>query len=220
MKPPFTTEQFFSVFADYNLSVFPMQLILVLVGIFALLMVCSRYKRKNFVIAIYLSFIWLWSGLVYHIGFFSELNKPAFIFGGLFALQGFLVLYDHLAHIKLNFSFNKTFIDGIGIFLILFGIIIYPLISWMSVGEYNHIIAVGLPCPTTIATIGFLMLNKKKTNWYLFIIPSLWSIVGVSAALNFGVYQDFMMLFAAIIWISTEKMKRKTLKEVKAEVAV
>lgn len=220
MKPPFTTEQFFSVFADYNLSVFPIQLIIVLLGIFALLLLYSRYKRKNLIIAMCLSFLWLWSGLVYHIGFFSELNKPAYIFGGLFALQGLIILYEILSFSKLSFSYNKTFIDGIGAFLILFGIFIYPIISWMSVGELNHLIAVGLPCPTTITTVGFFMLNKKKTNWYLFIIPSLWSIVGVSAALNFGVYQDFMMLLSVIIWISTEKLKRKTLKEVTAEVAV
>jgi hypothetical protein len=43
-----------------------------------------------------------------------------------------------------------------------------------------------------------MLLTTPKFPKYLLIIPSLWAIIGLSAAINFGVYQDFIMLIAAI----------------------
>jgi len=36
---------------------------------------------------------------------------------------------------------------------------------------------------------------------YLLIIPALWTIVGTSAAINFGVYPDYLMPVSALIAI-------------------
>jgi hypothetical protein len=56
----------------------------------------------------------------------------------------------------------------------------------------------GLPCPSTIFTFGLFMLTNNKFPKSLLIIPSLWAIVGLSAAINIGVFQDLMILIAAI----------------------
>jgi hypothetical protein len=67
---------------------------------------------------------------------------------------------------------------------------------------------VGLPCPTTILTFGILLLSDKKFSKYLLIIPSLWAIIGITAVMRLGVYQDSMMLIAAIIadvWLIKSK---------------
>lgn len=220
MKPPFTSEQFLSVFADYNLSVFPMQVLILLLGLSSYFILRSNYAWKSLFIGIYLGIIWLWVGLVYHIGFFSELNKPAFVFGAFFILQALFIFYELLIRKRIRLSFTRTPFNDIGLFFIFYGLLLYPLINLLSEGTINHTISIGLPCPTTITTAGFLMLNKEKTTWYLFIIPFLWSLVGISAALNFGIYQDFLMLISAIIWIVAEKVKRNTLKVIKEEVAV
>ena len=60
-------------------------------------------------------------------------------------------------------------------------------------------ISLGLPCPTTILTFGFLMITNNKLSKYLLIIPTIWAIIGTGAAINFGVYQDYIMLLSAII---------------------
>ena len=64
---------------------------------------------------------------------------------------------------------------------------------------YENTIALGLPCPSAILTFGFLMLVSNKFPKYLLIIPTLWAVIGLSAAINFGVYQDFMLIVAAIV---------------------
>lgn len=94
MKTPFTTEQFFLVFEHYNLKIFPAQLIIVILGIAALLLVHSKNRYKNKLIGCYLGLLWIWTGLVYHIVFFSGINKAAYVFGGIFIIQGIMNLVN------------------------------------------------------------------------------------------------------------------------------
>ncbi len=199
MKIPFTTEQFFSVFEKYNSTVFPFQWIIILLGMFTLFLIHSKYSSKNKLIGSFLGLLWVWTGIVYHIIFFTAINKLAFVFGGFFILQGLLILINTFLKDKLSFSFTSQTKNYFGYFFILFGLIIYPIISYLVQGSFNRTIALGLPCPSTIFTFGFFMMAGNKLPKYLLIIPSLWAIVGVGAAIQFGVYQDFVMPITAII---------------------
>ena len=198
MNPPFTSEQFFGVFEQYNTTVFPVQLILIALGIVALILVHSRKSTSNSLIAGFLGILWLWTGIVYHLTFFSPINQAAYIFGGIFILQG-IFFFIELLREKLEFTFNGTAREYIGYFFILFGLVIYPIISYFLEGSFSRTIALGLPCPTTIMTFGFLMVTSNRLSKYLLIIPILWAIIGTGAAINFGVYQDYVMLLAAIV---------------------
>lgn len=198
MKTPFTTEQFFEIIEKYNVSVFPFQLVIMALGIIAVLLLHSKYKRSNILIAVFLGLLWLWIGIAYHLSFFTEINKAAYAFGGLFILQG-LFFFVELSRGKLEFNLTRDFGGYLGYFFILFGLVIYPIISYFMEGGFPGTIALGLPCPTTILTFGFLMLSTRKLSKYLLIIPSIWAVIGTGAAINFGVYQDYVMLLAAIV---------------------
>jgi hypothetical protein len=137
-------------------------------------------------------------GWVYHIGFFSEINEASFVFGIIFILQGILLLISTFFGKKLVFAFNPQTKDYIAYFFIVFGLLIYPVIGYFVEGSIYRTIAIGLPCPTTILTFGFFMLTIDRFPKYLLIIPSLWAIIGLSAAFNFGVYQDLMLIISAI----------------------
>jgi hypothetical protein len=101
------------------------------------------------------------------------------------------------ANNKLAFSFKPEAKVYFGVFFAIFGLIIYPVAGLFIHGTSAPVISLGLPCPTTIFTLGFFMLANSKFPKYLLIIPSLWAVIGLSAAINFGVYQDFMILIAA-----------------------
>lgn len=198
MKTPFTTEEFFQVFQHYNDFLFPSQIVIILLGILSVILIHNKKESKNNFIAGFLAALWLWVGIIYHISFFTSINTVAYGFGGLFILQGIFFLIE-LVRNKLEFSFVKNTSSYIGYFFILFGLIIYPLISYFTANSLTETIALGLPCPTTIFTFGFLMLTAKKFSKYLLIIPTLWALIGTGAAINFGVYQDYLMLVAAIV---------------------
>ena len=198
MKMPFTIEQFFRVFEKYNSAIFPLQILIFFFGVVSVFLLHSNYSRKHRLIGGYLGFLWIWSGLVYHMIFFADINKTALIFGTAFIVQGLLTLATSFSRNSFVFMFERRAVDYTGYFFILFGLVVYPLISNLAERPFGQTISIGLPCPSAIVTFGFLMLNKGMFPIYLFIIPLLWSVVGISAAINFGVYQDFMMPIAAI----------------------
>ncbi|HNW51903.1 MAG TPA: DUF6064 family protein, partial [Prolixibacteraceae bacterium] len=159
-----------------------------------------RKKQTKFsLVGSFLGVLWIWIGAVYHLCFFSAINKPAFVFGLLFILQGILFLINTFSKSAIQFQAERTVQSSIGVFFVLFGIVIYPLIGYLVENSLSHIISLGLPCPSTIATFGFLMLAIRKVPKYLLIIPILWSVIGLSAAINFGVIQDYMLIVSALI---------------------
>jgi len=199
MKIPFTTEQFFEIIEKYNHAVFPAQLILILSGILSLILIHQKKDSKNKIIGGFLGILWIWTGIAYHFAFFTEINKAAYVFGGFFVLQGLLFLLETFPRKKLEFEFNGKFIDYLAYVFIIFGIIIYPIILYYLENSLGRTITLGLPCPSTILTFGFLMLTSSKLSKYLLIIPALWTIVGTGAAINFGVYPDYLMPVSALI---------------------
>ena len=81
MKFPFTAEQFLDVFGQYNEAVYPMQFVLYLVAGTAIYLAIKTTSSSDKIISLILAFLWLWMGLVYHLLFFSSINKMAYFFG-------------------------------------------------------------------------------------------------------------------------------------------
>jgi len=199
MKTPFKTEQFFSVFENYNHAIFPVQIILFLLTLLALIAIGSKIRQKDKVVAGILGVIWIWTGIVYHWAFFSHINILALGYGVVFILQGLFLVWEGVILYNLKFVFRLTVQAFFGYFFILYGLMIYPLAGYMIEPKLSQTISVGLPSPTIILTFGFLLLCDKKFSKYLLIIPSLWAVIGISGVIKLGVYQDAMMLIAAII---------------------
>lgn len=208
MKTPFTTDQFYQVFERYNSTVFPAQLIFLILGVAALFLILSEKSYKSKLTAGFIGILWIWMGLIYHIAFFAEINKAAYLFGLIFILQGILILINTASN-RLVFSFKPESRMYFGLFFILFGLILYPAVGLFIHGTKNPIISLGLPCPTTIFTLGFFMMANIRFPNYLLIIPTVWAIVGLSAAINFGIYQDLMILITAFFAICFLKKKNR-----------
>src|SRR6478609_5994832 len=103
---PFTSEQFIEFFRNYNKAVFPMQIILYLVGIAAIYFAVKKYKWSERFVTATLSLLWLWMGIVYHLIFFTTINKAAYLFALLFILQSGLFIFFLLTKNRLSFKFN------------------------------------------------------------------------------------------------------------------
>ena len=199
MKTPITTEQFFSVFEKYNHAIFPVQIILFILCILAFIAIGTKIRHKDTFVTVILGVLWLWMGIGYHFAFLSGISNVAYGFGLLFILQGLFLLWEGALLYNLKFEFKHSIQSYFGYFFILYGLIIYPLVGYLIEPNLSRTIAIGLPCPTIILTFGFMLLCDKKFSKYLLIIPSLWAVIGFIAVLKLGVYQDSVMLIAAII---------------------
>jgi hypothetical protein len=197
---PFTIKEFLEVMAQYNNAVWPMQLLLLLLAIVALALAFTHVKFKNKIINGILAFLWTWMGVVYHIAFFSSINKAALLFGGIFIIQGFIFAYfGAIRNDKLQYHFNWNFAVILGLLFLLYALIIYPILADAFGHTYPSMPTFGLPCPTTIFTFGILLFAAKRIPWYTFVIPFLWSLIGFSAAFNLNITEDYGLVFAGVV---------------------
>ena len=212
MNIPFTIDQFFQILRQYNLSVFPMQIVLNLFALSAVILALKKKKYSDKYISITLGFLWLWMGIVYHYLFFTRINPAANIFAIFFVLQGSIYIYFGGVKDKLTFGFKKDWIGAIGIVFIVYALIIYPIFGILLGHTYPDNPTFGLPCPTTIFTFGMLLLVVKKIQFYFVVIPFLWAIIGLSAAINIRVYEDFGLIVSGVLGLMLILINNKKLK--------
>ena len=215
MNPPFTLEQFLGVFKNYNQAVFPMQIVFYLISGIAIYLVIKPNSKSDKIISFILSFLWLWTGVVYHILFFTEINKAAYVFGGFFIIQSILFIIFGILQNQFSFRFQDDKYGIFGIILITFSLIIYPMLGYLFGHIYPSSPTFGLPCPTTIFTFGFLLLNQKKCPVIILIIPFIWSIIGFMAAFQFGIFEDTGLILASLITVFLLIYRNKMLQKVK-----
>lgn len=212
MELPFSQRDFFSVFKDYNESVWPGQIVLVLLAVAILFFAWKPASSGRKVIPALLGFLWLWMGVIYHFIFFREVNPLATIFAAAFALQGFLFI--RLIWIdRVSYSITPDLRGVVGLFLVGYALIGYPLFGYWQYHLYPSTPTFGLPCPTTIFTFGVLLwsVNLPRTT---LIVPGLWSLIGFSAALTMGVWEDVGLLIAGLIAIPLVLLQRRAFPEV------
>ncbi|MCB0059963.1 MAG: hypothetical protein KDE45_23155, partial [Caldilineaceae bacterium] len=152
---PFTIEQFLSVFATYNAAIWPAQVVAYLVGAAAMALVFSKSSWSHRAIAAVLALMWLWTGIAYHGMFFSAINKPAYLFGALFVLQGLYFLYDGVLRNRMVFAGCNDFAGWIGYVFVAYSMAIYPAIGIVTGHAWPRMPMFGVtPCPVTIFTFG------------------------------------------------------------------
>ena len=199
MKTPFTIEQFLGVFKDYNLAMFPLQGIFYAVALFAIYLAMAPMRNSGKVISGILAFFWLWMGIVYHLVFFTTINKAAYLFGISFVLQGILFLIYGVIQNKLSFRFHPDKYGISAIILLTYALIVYPVLGFFMGHFFPYAPTFGLPCPTTIFTFGLLLLCNKRCPLPILIIPALWSVIGFTAAIHLGILEDFGLIASGLI---------------------
>jgi hypothetical protein len=195
---PFTVEQFLDVFARYNVAVWPAQIGLYAVALYAIGLALQRSGNFSRSIACLLSVLWLWSGVVYHLIFFSRINRAAYMFGGLFIFQSCLFIYAGVLKRKLSLGISLTPYGIVGGLFIVYALVIYPVLSYKLGHRYPMTPTFGVPCPTIIFTFGMFLWTRRQVPLYLTIIPLLWALLGLSAALSIGMKEDFALVVAGV----------------------
>ncbi|MBW6515703.1 MAG: hypothetical protein K0B81_03685 [Candidatus Cloacimonetes bacterium] len=199
MRIPFSVDQFLSLFKIYNITVWPIQIFFYLVALLALFLTVKRSALTDKMISIIIAYFWLWMGVIFHLFFFTMINKGAYLFGVLFIIQSILFLYFGLLKSKLSYELKLDLYGITGSIFILYALAVYPLLGHFSGHTYPHSPTFGAPCPTTIFTFGILLLTIKKVPKIILIIPFLWSLTGFSAALNLLIREDFGLLIAGLL---------------------
>jgi len=135
---------------------------------------------------------------VYHLLFFTAINKAAYGFGVLFAIQAILLIIWTISRRRPVFRLNLSWQALLGYLFILYALVIYPIVGNMLGHQYPEKPLIGTPCPTTILTFGILLLAAGKVPNYILVIPLLWSLVGLSASIQLGIWEDTGLVVAGV----------------------
>lgn len=210
MKLPFTPEQFFEVFRQYNEAVWPAQIALNLVALTAIGLLIWRRPQSDRALSGILALLWAWTGIAYQLIFFTAINPAAFAFAAIFLAGSVAFLWAGVIKGQLAFASSRAPHRILGGALIVFALVVYPALAELLGHGYPAMPTFGLPCPTTIFTIGVLCFLAAPFPRYILAAPVLWSAVGSQAAFLLGIYQDIGLLVAGIIAVYLIAAARKT----------
>lgn len=212
---PFTSEQFRSVFVDYNHSIWPVQIAAYLLGGVAVALLLRKRPEGDRVIAGIMAMMWLWTGVGYHGLSFSSINKAAYIFAVLFILHGCYLLYAGVYRGQIRFGLRPGLPAAIGGAFVAYAAIIYPVIGVATGHAYPEMPMFGVtPCPVVIFTFGLLLLTVRPMPRWLLVVPFIWSLIGGSAAILLQVPQDWLLLVSGAITVPLVVLRdRQTMAE-------
>jgi hypothetical protein len=202
MQQPFTSQQFFEVFRHYNLSVWPVQLLLMLGAIQLAASAIGSPRLSRYVVSGIAAF-WVWMALAYHLAFLAKLTPAAYGFAALFLAEAALLAWHGLRTRRLRFTIPMDRRARIaGLTLVLFALLGYPALAHALGQRYPAVPTFGLPCPTTIFTFGLLTWAVRPIPRSVLVIPTAWALLGTVAALQFGAREDFSLIPAALLALS------------------
>ena len=196
MQLPFTKEQFFDLFAAYNVGLWPALIALWIVSVLVSVLLLSSRRPPDRWISALLAVHWAWSALAYHVGFFTRINEAAWVFAALFLVQAVLFFWWGVIQGRLSFVPRRNAWAPMAWALVTYSLV-YPAINAAQHFSVSRIPTFGVPCPTTIFTAGMLMLAAPR-SWRLSIVPVIWSLIGGSAAFLLGVRADYGLPIAGI----------------------
>jgi hypothetical protein len=207
MKLPFSVDQFFAVIRQYNESVWPAQVLLLLLGVAAVAFLSVRRPWRSVAISGILALLWGWTGLVYHLAFFAGINPLAYVFGALSLVGAGVFVWLGMVRRELDFNLRGDARGAFGLVLVAFALVLYPAWSTFAGHAYPNLPTFGLPCQTTLFTIGMLAMARGSKVRYAFVMPILWSLVGGQAAFLLDVPPDLGLLAAGFMAIGLAMQK-------------
>jgi hypothetical protein len=196
MPLPFTSDQFFDLFAAYNQALWPALIALWVGSVVTSLILFSSGRSPDRWISALLAAHWAWSGLAYHAAFFTRINPAAWIFAVLFLVEAVLLVWLGIVKRRLSFPATRTGWATLAWILVVYSLL-YPALNAAQHLTVSRIPTFGVPCPTTIFTAGILMLATPR-SWPLAIIPVIWSFIGGSAAYLLDVRADYALPIAGV----------------------
>lgn len=201
MQLPFTAEEFYGVFRDYNEALWPAQVYLVGLALVAIVLVLRPGRWSGIGVSAILAFLWTWLALVYHLAYFTRINPLAYVFSGVSLAGALVFLWQGVFRRGLRFAWSGGGRAYTGTVLIVFALVVYPVWSWYAGYHYPFMPTFGLPCPTTIFSIGLLAFLAAPYPRSAHVVPILWCFVGAQAAFLLGVWQDFGLVVAGAVGV-------------------
>jgi hypothetical protein len=191
----FTAEVFFALLAQYNATLWPLQIPALLLGLAAIILACRPMPGGDRTICVVLAVAWLWTGIAFLWSWFATISFAAPAAAACFVLQGLLLLWSGAVRGRLRFRFGRDAAAWAGLGIAGVGLGLYPMLGAALGRDWAALPVFGLaPCPTVIVTIGLLLLAEGRWPVALMIVPLLWGLAAGLAAWDLGIPETLLIL--------------------------
>ena len=95
--------------------------------------------------------------------------------------------------------------------MIAYATLVYPMLGLASGRHLTELPMFGVTrCPATIFNFGCILLTTRPVTWWILTILLLWSLIGGTAALVLGIWQDWALLLngAAVLLFLRQPRQR------------
>ena len=202
---PFTKDVFFRLLAHYNAAIWPAQIVAVALGIVVVILIFKPRRGSDRFVAAVLASAWVWVGAVYYMTYLATINWAAWASGVLFVGQGGLIAWTGTLRGRIAFRAGPDSTSRIGLSLVAFALLAYPLAGSLTDLGWSRAPVAGIASgPTTLLTLGLLLLADGRVPIRLLLIPVLWSLVAGAAAWLLRLPHDLILPVAAIaaFWLA------------------
>jgi hypothetical protein len=180
----FSPATYWRLVENYNQDVWPAQIAGLIAGFAACALTLSQRTGAARLQALLLAAAFLWVGWAFHWQRYATINWAARYFALAFWTQAVLLVVLSLLQAKTSADENSTS-QKIGWFLVLAGLVIYPLGSAWVGKIWSQIEVFGVsPEPTALVCLGLVLTRAVQVpqlyRWVLAIIPSASLLVGVA----------------------------------------
>jgi hypothetical protein len=205
-----TLEQLLEVFASYNPQIWPMQIIVYLIGFAGVFLAVKKTAFSSRAVPAILAFFWLWVGFFFWLPSVLQGFTPGIFFTAVFLIQGLLFVIQAVKP-KLSFGFTPDASSIAGIFFLLYAMAGYPLVSILDGHVYPRMAPFGLtPCPVVTFTFGLLLLTRSRVPKAVLVLPFFYALSGF-LWISIGMWEDIGMLASGLlggwlIWVRDSKL--------------
>ena len=196
---PHTREVFLRLLEQYSEAIWPLQLFVYALGLLIVASIAWPYKASDRLISGLLAAIWLWLGIVYHAIYYFTINWVGGVFTLFFVLEGVLFVWTGLLHGALRFRLTKDPVGRFAVCLIVIALSALPL-AFLAL-HYplsNAPLLATATYPTTLFTLGVLLLADARAPWHLLTIPILWAFAAGAMEWETGAPYAWIMPLAGI----------------------
>ena len=183
----FSPESYYRLHELYNLSLWPLQVLSFLLFCLALYLNIKGHRYYPKAILIGLSLAWLLNGFWFVSQFYVQINPLANTLTYAFYLQAILLM---LMAVFVSHAGGGPGPSGIravsGWSLLMYAGFVHPVALFLLGRKFGGLEIVGIaPDPTALATLGILIMLKKRVYWLAMIVPSLWITLSILTYLSF-----------------------------------
>lgn len=212
LELPFSRADFLAVFGRYNEAIGPWApwLLTAIAAIAVLALALARddalRARRGRLLLGFLALAWAWTAVAYHWLHFRAVNPAAALFAALFAIEALLLAWTAVratsVPLRPTVTERRAWIGGA---IVAYALVGYPLAT-LALGHRPPLAPTfGAPCPVVLLTLGVFAWAVPRAPWHLLMVPLGWAVLGTSAALQLGMWQDLALPLAALLVVATRR---------------